>query len=211
MAAKDDASTEIVRLTLSFAEDMTKACAKLRKARMEAMEKDGKKDEKKDEKKKATQPPVVTFELEDTPITKSRTPVQQAELLAMEKPKAWVCWSAHMADKARHVLMKADGKKTWEPKKTMGEDFDAFKKKWAEAMKSNGLKNWKGLDGWGEGDAFHLEIPDGKVPYTDERAAACMVEYARLTREKGQPPNKKFEKDHGSKLAPYLKKYEKKK
>jgi hypothetical protein len=209
MAAKDDASTEIVRLTLSFAEDMTKACAKLRKARMETMAADEKKGDKKDNKKKTAEPPVVTFELEDTPITKSRTPEEQARQLVLKK--AWVCWSAHMADKARHVLMKADGKKTWEPKKIMGEDFDAFKKKWAEAMKSNGLRNWEGEDGWGEGDAFHLEIPDGKVPYADERAATCMIQYAYLTREKGQPKNDRFEKKHGSKLAPYLKQYEKKK
>jgi hypothetical protein len=85
MAAKDDASTEIVRLTLSFAEDMTKACAKLRKARMETMAADEKKGDKKDNKKKTAEPPVVTFELEDTPITKSRTPEEQARQLVLKK------------------------------------------------------------------------------------------------------------------------------
>ena len=28
-----------------------------------------------------------------------------------------------MADKARHVVMKADGKINWDPKKTLGDDF----------------------------------------------------------------------------------------
>jgi hypothetical protein len=210
MAAKDDASTEIVRLTQSFAEDMTKACAKLRKARMETMAVDEKKGDKKDDKKKTTEPPVVTFVMEKTPITQFRTPADQADLLT--KPnKTSVCWSAHMADKARHVLMMANGVPSWAPQKIMGEDFDVFKKKWAEAMKSNGLENAAGKNGWYPKDAFHLEIPDSKVPYTDERAAACMVEYARLTREKGKPQNNEFEKEHGPKLAPYLKMYEKKK
>jgi hypothetical protein len=210
MAAKDDASTEIVRLTQSFADDMTKACAKLRKARMETMAADEKKGEKKDNKKKTAEPPVVKFVIDPAPITQFREPAVQAQLLTIPG-KTDVCWSAHMADKARHVVMIANGKATWDPEKTMGEDHDAFLKKWAEAMKSNGLKNFRGENGWGEGDGFHLEIPDSKIPYTDERAAACMIEYVRLTREVGKPQNKKFETKYKSELAPHLKKYDQKK
>jgi hypothetical protein len=116
-----------------------------------------------------------------------------------------------LADKARHVLMKADGKVSWSPEKTIGEDFDPFKKKWADALKSNGLVNAEGKIGWYPKDAFHVEIPDSKVSKTDERADACMVEYVRLTREKGKPQNEKFEAKYGPELAPYLKKYESKK
>ncbi len=105
MAAKDDASTDIERRVKSFAEDMSKACAEIRKERLK--------------------------------------------------------------------LQDADGG-----------------------------------DGWGEKDAFHLEIPDSKVPLTDERAETCMAEYARLTREKGQKQNTAFENKYGRELAPYLKKYE---
>jgi hypothetical protein len=162
---------------------MTEVCAKLRNARMEAMEKGGKKGEKKDDKKKTEEPPEVTFQMEKTPVSQFRTPADQAKELVKGSTK--VCWSSHMADKARHVIMKADGKVAWDPKKTMGEDFEVFKKKWAEAMKSNGLKNYKGEDGWGQGDAFHLEIPESKIAQTDKRAEACMDEYARLTREEG--------------------------
>jgi hypothetical protein len=115
-----------------------------------------------------------------------------------------------VADKARHVIMKADGKVTWEPQKTMGDDFDAFKKQWADAMKSQGLKNYKGADGWGAGGEFHLELSDSKMAKTDERMAACLHEYARLSCQDGEGKNEKFEKDCAKLLAPYLAKYEKK-
>jgi hypothetical protein len=209
MGLKDDASTDIEKRTKSFADDMTEVCAKLRKARMEAMEKGEKKGDKKDDKKKAAEPPEVTFAMERTPVTQFRTPADQAVELVKGSTK--VCWSAHMADKARHVIMKADGKITWDPKKAMGEDFDAFKKKWAEAMKSNGLKNADGGDGWYNSDAFHLELADSKISKTDERAEACMDEYARLTREEGKKQNQAFEAKYAREMAPYLKKYEKNK
>jgi hypothetical protein len=205
VADKDDASTDIEPLTKAFAADMTEACAALRKA---SMAKGKKGDDKKDDKKKAAEPPVVTFALDPSKATKGRTPAEQAEQVVANR--SWVAWGAHMADKARHVLMKADGKVTWDPKKTMGDDFDAFKKKWADAMKSNGLKNYKGADGWGEGDAFHLELSDSKMAKTDARVVACLDEYARLSRQENKGKNEKFEKDYAKLLAPYLAKYEKK-
>jgi hypothetical protein len=202
-ADKDDASTDIEALTKSFAVDMTDACAVLRKARMAQ----GKKDPKKDPKK-AAEPAVVVFALDPNKATKGRTPAEQAEQVVAGR--SWVCWGAHMADKARHVIMKADGKVTWKPKETMGDDFDAFKKKWAEVMKSKGLKNAKGGDGWYDGDEFHLEMADSKLAKTDERVVACLDEYARLSRQENQGKNEKFEKDYAKLLEPYLKKYEKK-
>jgi len=204
-ADKDDASTEIEPLTKAFAVDMTVACAALRKARVETLKKAADKGAKKDPKKSA-EPPVVTFVFDPNPATKGRTPTEQAEQVVAGR--SWVCWGAHMADKARHVLMKADGKVVWDAKKTMDEDFDAFKKKWGEAMKSQGLKNAKGQDGWYDGDAFHLEMADSKIAKTDERVKACLDEYARLSRKENKGKNEKFEKDYAALLRPYLAKYE---
>jgi hypothetical protein len=207
---KDDASTDIEALTKGFAADMTSACAALRKTRMDQAKKDadkGKKDDKKKDDKKAADSPVVTFVFDPNPATKCRTPAEQAEQVVAGR--SWVCWGAHMADKARHVLMKADGKVAWDAKKTMGEDFDAFKKKWAETMKAKGLKNANGGDGWYDGDAFHLEMADSKISKTDDRVNACLDEYARLSRKEGKGKNDKFEKDYASLLKDYLAKYDK--
>jgi hypothetical protein len=209
MAAKDDASTDIEPLTKAFAADMTEACAVLRKARLAAAKKgDDKGAKDKKDNKKSAEPPVVVFSLDPNKATKGRTPAEQAEQIVANR--SWVAWGAHMADKARHVIMKADGKVTWDAKKTMDEDFEAFKKKWGDAMKSNGLKNYKGADGWGPGDEFHLELSDSKMAKTDERVIACLDEYARLSRQEGKGKNEKFEKDYAKLIAPYIKKYEKK-
>lgn len=212
--AKDDASTDIEALTKAFAADMTAACATLRKARMESNKKAAdktakdKKDDKKKDDKKAADPPEVTFILDPNSATKCRTPAEQAAQVVSGRSD--VCWSSHMADKARHVIMKADGKVTFDYKKTMGDDFDAFKKKWGEVMKAKGLKNFKTGDGWAEGDAFHLEMADSRISKTDDRVKACLDEYARLSRqEKGGKKNTSFEKTYAGLLKEYLAKYEK--
>jgi hypothetical protein len=106
--------------------------------------------------------------------------------------------------------MKVDGKINWDPKKALGDDFDAFKKKWASAMKDNGLKNAKGGDGWFDGDAFHLELPESKLDKSDKRVTACFEEYAKLTRKDGKSQNDKFEKEYAKDLEPYVSKYDKK-
>ena len=203
MGAGDDNSTDIETKVKAFAKDMEAACATLRKASMDKAAKDN-----KDPKKKAADPPVVTFALSQNKDSGSRTPAEQAAQVA--DGKSWVCWGAHMADKARHVIMKANGSVTWDAKKTMGDDFDAFKKKWGEVMSKNGLKNYKGEDGWGPGDEFHLELPDSKISKTDERVGACLAEYAKLTRKDGKAKNDKFEKDYSSLLEKYVSQYDKK-
>lgn len=221
-AAKDDATTDIESLVKDFAKDMTAEADKLRKARLEQQKKDeaaAKKEaekakadkkpaDKKAAEKKVVPPPEVTFALSPTKESKSRTPAEQAELLVAGSTK--VCWSAHMADKARHVLMKVDGKVAWEAKKAFGEDFEAFKKKWGEVMKKYGLKNAAGGDGWPTWDEFHLELPNAKVARTDERACACLDEYARLTRKEGKKQNADFEKTYAKLLKTFVEKYEKK-
>ena len=206
---KDDASTDIEALTKAFAADMTEACAGLRKARLAAAKKAAdaaKKDPKKKDAKKPADPPEVSFALDPNPATKGRTPAEQAEQVVAGR--SWVAWGAHMADKARHVVMKAEGKVTWDAKKTMADDFDAFKKKWADAMKGRGLKNARGGEGWFDGDAFHLEMADSKIAKTDDRVKACLEEYARLSREEKKGKNEKFEKDYAGLLKDYLKKYD---
>ena len=84
-----------------------------------------------------------------------------------------------------------------------------FKKKWVEVRKSFGLKDAKGGDTWFDSDPFHVELPDSKVSRTDERAEACLEEYARLTREKAQRKNPSFERSYSKLLEPYFKEYEK--
>lgn len=210
---KDDASTDIEALTKKFAEDMSSECASLRKSRVEKAKKaaakapaskDAQKDPKKDPKKEA-EPPVVSFVFDPSKATQARTPAEQAAQVVAGR--SWVCWGAHMADKARHVMMKVDGKVSWDPKKALGEDFDEFKKIWAATMKRHGLKNAAGKDGWYEGDAFHLELSDSKIAKTDDRVKACFDEYARLSRQENKGKNDKFEKNYASDLKAYLEKY----
>jgi hypothetical protein len=208
---KDDASTDIEALTKKFAEDMTSECASLRKKRLEQLKKeakDPKKDPKADPKKdpkKAAEPPEVSIVFDPSKATLARTPAEQAQQVVAGR--SWVCWGAHMADKARHVMMKVDGKVSWDPKKALGDDFDAFKKAWASTMKKHGLKNAAGKDGWYDGDAFHLELSDSKIAKTDDRVKACFDEYARLSRQENKGKNDKFEKNYASDLKAYLEKY----
>ena len=197
-SAKNDASTDIEALVKKFAIAMTIECAKLRKARSSALK-------KKDPK--SAEPAEVTFALDPNAATKSRTPAEQAQQLVANR--SWVAWGAHMADKARHVIMKVDGKVNWDAKKSLGEDFEAFKKAWGATMSSHGLRNAAGKDGWFAGDAFHLELADSKMPKTDERVKACLEEYARLSRKEKKGRNEKFEKDYARLLEPYIAEYEK--
>jgi hypothetical protein len=205
---KDDASTDIEALVERFAKDMTDQAAELRKARLEKQKKG--QDTAKNRAGKMFAPasvPVVTFSLSQNKIDKSRTPAEQAKEVV--KGHTRVCWSAHMADRARHVIMRVDGKVSWEPEKALGEDFKALKGKWDQFMEKYGLKNYEGRDGWPARDQFHLELSHSKIARTDVRSRACLDEYARLTREKGQQKNAKFEKDYEKLVEPYIEKYEK--
>jgi len=190
---KDDASTDIESLVTKFATDMSKSATDLLK---KGPAKDGKSDPK------SSKPVTVKFSLGASKNSKSRTPAEQAADVAAGT--SWACWGAHMADKARDMIMKVDGKVSWDPKKVFGQDFAEFKKEWAAAMKNYGLKNYKGQDGWGHGDEFHLELPNAKIAKTDERVKACLQEYIRLTHEGGKPKNTKFEETNRALLKPYI-------
>lgn len=210
MAAKDDDSTDIEKAVKAFAKDMSDAATKVLKDAADKKKKTNKdKDKDPKAKKDDDDPSEIEFVLDPSAATKSRTPAEQAAEVAANK--SWVCWGAHMADKARHVIMKVDGKVNWDPKKVFGDQFSNFKKEWATAMKDNNLKNANGGDGWYDGDSFHLELADSKIAKTDERVTACFQEYVRLTREKGEDKNDKFEKTYASDLKPYIDAAEKKK
>ena len=203
MVTANDASTDIETKVKAFCKDISASATKLLK---DAAGKDGKDKGGKAAapakgaapakaapgKDKKDTPKEVEFTLSKAAMTGVRTPQEQAKEVADRK--SWVCWGAHLADKARDIIMKVDGKASFDAKKTFGDSYTDFKKAWGDAMKSNGLKNYKAGDGWAEGDSFHLELPDARMPKTDERVHACLVEYVRLTYEAGKPPNEKFEK-----------------
>ena len=193
---KDDASTDIEGLVTKFAVDMSKSATELMK-NSAAKPKDGKSDPKS-----SNQPLTIKFSLSANKASKYRTPAEQAAEVA--GGRSWVCWGAHMSDKARHVIMSVNGKVSWDAKKVFGTNFAEFKKEWAANMRKHGLKNYKGQDGWGDGDEFHLELPDARVPQTDERAKACLQEYVRLTRDAGKQKNSKFEENYKALLKPYI-------
>jgi hypothetical protein len=187
-ALKDDASTDIEAKVTAFAKGISARIKDLLAARPEA-DRNGVQS--------------IQFKLSKNPISASRTPAEQAQLLVERKTQ--VCWSAHMADKARHVLCKIDGRTTWKQKdlkKALAKDFETFKQLWGELMRKHGLRNAAGKYGWPSWDQFHLELPESKVRRTD--AQACLEEYVRLTREKGEPQNASFEKRYGKLLEPFL-------
>jgi len=198
---KKDASTDIEPKVKAFAKDINAELVKLRKKRLDAAKKAGSKEAKV---------PEVKFEMSKLKVYKSRTPEDQAKLVVAGSTQ--VCWSSHMADKARHVAMKVDGKwkdKVADVKKALGDDYSTFTKKWGESMKKQGLKNAGNKDGWPSWDQFHLELPDSKIKKSSERAKSCLDEYARLTRKESKKKNAKFEKDYSKLLKSYIEKYEK--
>ena len=199
---KNDASTEIEPAVEAFCRSLNADLAKWReRVAAEAGEAFG-----TDKSCGVAYMAEVKFKLSKTKDSKARTPAEQAEQVA--RGKSWVCWGAHMSDKARHVIMTADGKVRWDPAVVFHRYFAEFTKKWGAHMKSNGLLNYNSGDGYASGDEFHLELPDARIDKGDKRAAACLKEYVRLTREEGQKPNAKFEKDYKKLLQPYLDEYE---
>jgi hypothetical protein len=141
-------------------------------------------------------------------VTKIRKPKEQAEQIV--KGVSWTCSSAHMSDNARHVDLTKDGKYVVAPSKDLAaEEFKAFTDAWNGAMKAAGLLNYKGETGYSEGDAYHLELPDSKLPVTDKRVQECLTYYAQMTRDDGKKKNAKFEND--SAIKKFLDDYEKKK
>ena len=157
--------------------------------------------------KKPTDLPELKVTVSKLAVTKVRVPKEQAEQIV--KGVSWTCSSAHMGDNARHVALSKAGKYVAKPSTDLtADEFKAFTEAWNAAMTANGLKNYAGKDGFNESDAYHLELPDSKLPFSDKRVQECLVHYAKMTREDGKKKNEKFEKD--AQIKKYLDEYEKK-
>lgn len=193
MAAKDDASTDVEALAAKLATTMTTKAKAIQDDRTKAgAKKDAKGGAKAAPKGGAKKEviPTVKFVMSKNPVTKSRTPAEQAKLVVSGASS--VCWSAHLADSARDITMVTTPKMN-RLEEIFGDRFDDFKTSWMDARKSLGLKDAAGKDGWVSWDPFHVEMPDSKVDKNDVRAQACIEEYVRLTREDGKKKNQKFE------------------
>lgn len=199
--ALNDVSTDVDAAVRKFIAAMEKACAKLHfesktvhSQWLRAHEAAGTK------KKKRNEPDVfpegVRFKISQNKKAKCRTAKQQAE--AVLKGGSWVCWGAHMSDKARHVIMSVEGTAYYglgkcKPIRPFKKQFIAA---WGKAMSDAGLLNFKSEPGYRSGDEFHLELPDARLKKSDERARACMEHYVRETRKNGRKKNTKFEKSY---------------
>lgn len=168
----------------------------------------------------------LTFKVATSKVTKKRTGKEQAK--SVLAGKSWTCASNHMADKARHVNMGSEipkkndaggfDKKSYQdkPKTCFGKDpqfvwtWDTFKSEWAAEMKKHGFKNYKGKDGYGDGDAYHLELPDSRPKRSDSEVIACMKEYCTQTRVNGKSKNDSFEKSWAKDLKKHIEAAEKK-
>ena len=168
----------------------------------------------------------LTFKVATAAVTKKRTGLEQAQ--SVLKGRSWTCASNHMADKARHVNMGSEipkkgdkggfDKKSYQPKPRdcFGSEemhvwtFDEFKKEWGAEMKKHGFKNYKGKDGYGDGDAYHLELPNSRPKRSDSEVIACMKEYATQTRVNGKKKNTEFEKSWAKDLKKHIEEAEKK-
>jgi predicted transcriptional regulator YdeE len=164
-------------------------------------------DAAKKDNKKPEELPELKVKVSNLAVTKVRKPKEQAEQIV--KGVSWTCSSAHMSDNARHVDLSKAGKYVVAPSKDLtADEFKTFKDAWNAAMKANGLLNYKAKDGYDEGDAYHLELPDAKLPVSDKRVQECLEEYADMTRNDGKKKNVAFEKD--STIKKWLDDWEKK-
>ena len=164
-------------------------------------------DAAKKDNKKPEELPELKVKVSNLAVTKVRKPKEQAEQIV--KGVSWTCSSAHMSDNARHVDLSKAGKYVVTPSKDLtADEFKTFKDAWNAAMKANGLLNYKAKDGYDEGDAYHLELPDAKLPVSDKRVQECLEEYADMTRNDGKKKNVAFEKD--STIKKWLDDWEKK-
>ena len=131
-----------------------------------------------------------------------RTPRKQADYVS--RGWSWVCWSAHMSDKARHVFIRVPSRPGAHPKDLFGDQFPAFKALWSQALARHGLVNYNAKVGWSDTDWHHVELPKSRIGRSHPRAQACLEEYVRMTELEGRPRNRKFEASYRKDLQPYL-------
>ena len=142
--------------------------------------------------------------LSKNPTSGKRTAKTQAEEVLAGR--SWTCNSSHVADAARHVGPKLNGKpfSSMAPlkKAVSAEDYKRFVEIYAAAMQKQGLRNFsKGADFLPDSkDPLHMELSDSRLPANDPAVLECqrLVEegreaYAKATRVDGEPKDKKFE------------------
>ncbi len=158
--------------------------------------------------------PVVQKKVPQIKVVKrlrvERTPESQAEKLVGPRPTSWTCSSAHLADQARHVRLTINGKipgfgGSKGPEDQLTEEFskefkESFIKAWGEVMKEVKLKNYKGKEGWAPGDAYHLEMPEGKLAKGSDKVKKCLTEYERLVGDDENKKNSSIEKNYKTQL-----------
>jgi len=160
------------------------------------------KDDEAKDKKKKYKPVNVTFKLSTQKVDKIRTGAEQATIIA--RNSSWTCVSAHMSDKARHVVPHINGKAVKEPYTSFAPVMDKYKKKWVDAMGSD-LVNCDQKQAYHK-DQYHLELKDGRIGIPDKEIEACYVKYVELTKDQRPKVNKDFEKDFKKKLVEIRKK-----
>ena len=168
--------------------------------------------EKEQTKKGVKKPNSMRTFLSGYDKSQSRTPEQQADEVVAGR--SWTCNSSHMADAARHVGPKLNGKAFSDMKSLKNgvteEDYDKFVELYDNAMKKQGLMNYKGQAGFlpDSVDPLHLELKDSRLSENDPRVQKCLLAYAKATREGGKKRNDKFETDNAS-AKKYLETYDK--
>ena len=140
-----------------------------------------------------------------------RTPEEQAEYVL--KGTSWTCNSAHMADGAKHILVKQGNVLTWNMNQVAGqkEAFAVFKKAWNKAMAGQDLRNFTGGKDFAytSSDPLHMELPDARLRDNDPRVIRALEVYAKATRIEGRAKNTPFETAKGSQFQKdWLKTYD---
>jgi hypothetical protein len=174
--------------------------------------------EKEQVKAGSKKPDSMRTFLSGNPTSGKRTAkTQAAEVLA---GRSWTCNSSHVADSARHVGPKLNGKPltSMSPlkKAVSKEDYEKFVEIYSAAMQKQGLRNFsKGVEFLHTSkDPLHMELPDSRLPDNDPQVLECqrLVEegrqaYAKATRLDGKPKDPKFEKNHEDWLEAWDKKH----
>ncbi len=165
----------------------------------------------KEQKAAGKKPASMRTFLSQYEKSKSRTGEEQAaEVLA---GRSWTCNSSHMADAARHVGPKLNGKNLSDMKSlkkgVSPEEYDCFVTIYEKAMKKQGLMNYKGGSAFlpDSADPLHLELKDSRLPDNDPRIEKCRLVYAEATRGEGKKRNDAFEKANQKWLDDYDKKH----
>lgn len=210
---KIDISTDILQKVNTFLIDINSELEDLREDRLKKLALEQKRTGEGEETstgRKKTSPssvPRVRFILSGYRANPHRKrPKQHA--IDIANASSWVCWSSHMSDNARNVVMKVNGETSNNPREAFGEDFNKFKEKWVIVMKKYGLRNVNDEELYYESNPFYLQLPTPEPDNSDEHVLACLDEYVRLTRVGDKDPNEKFETMYAEWLAPIIEKYE---